>query len=72
MKCALDEQAVRWTENGVSSPAQRVVSGTKSSWRPLTTSVPLRTILGSNLFNIFSTDLADRAEWTLSEFGVDT
>jgi len=36
----LDEQTVRWIENCVTGQAQRMVNnGTKSSWRPLTTSV---------------------------------
>jgi len=36
----LDEQTVKWPENWLNSQAQRVIiSGRKSSWRPVTSSV---------------------------------
>lgn len=69
MKCWLDEQTVRCTENWLNNWAQRVViNGIKSSWRSVINSVPQRSILNLILFNIFIFDLDDGGWFALTEF----
>jgi len=54
-KCGLAEWSMRWTENWLNGRTQRVViSGTESSWRPVTSGVPHRSVVGTQSCSIYS------------------
>lgn len=56
---------MRWVQNRLTGQAEKVVlSDTKSNWRPVTSGVPLGSIMEPILFCIFVNDVDDKAKYT--------
>ncbi|RMC15252.1 hypothetical protein DUI87_07440 [Hirundo rustica rustica] len=68
-KCGSDEWTVRWIKTWLNGRAQSVmISKTESTWRSVVSGAPQGSVLGPALLSLFTNDLEEGIECTLSRF----
>lgn len=72
VRYGLGKWMIKWVENWLGCQAQRVISGAKPSWLPVTSGVFLKSVQDPILIDVLVNDLDDGMEYTSSKLAGDT